>query len=42
MNEIAEDLWTAPLLRGRNLTGRSLAEEFGDRPALLLFVRHLG
>jgi hypothetical protein len=42
MNEVPLELWTAAPLAGRNLTGSSLAELFGDRVELLLFVRHLG
>jgi len=42
MTFIPEELWTAPILQGRNLAARSLAAELGSEPALLVFVRHLG
>ena len=29
-------------LRGRNLVGSNLAEELGEAPALLVFLRHYG
>lgn len=29
-------------IRGRNLTGATLAEELGAAPTLLAFLRHLG
>jgi hypothetical protein len=29
-------------IEGRNLTGRTLSEEIGDAPTLLVFLRHLG
>lgn len=41
-------MWTIPdsasqhPIRGRNLTGGTLAEELGVSPTVLAFLRHLG
>ena len=42
MARLTAELWNAPILQGRNLTGTSLAEELAEGPTLLLFLRHLG
>lgn len=42
MQVIPVDLWAAQDLTGRNLQATSLADELGDDPTLLVFLRHLG
>ncbi len=41
MHEIPAPVWTAEV-RGSNLKGSSLAEEIGEAPTRLVFLRHLG
>lgn len=41
MNEISQDLLEIPI-EGVNLTGETLADQIGDRPTLLIFLRHFG
>jgi hypothetical protein len=41
MNLISEQLLNHPI-EGVNLSGRTLKEELGDVPKLLVFLRHFG
>jgi len=42
MEQIPEAVWASPVTSRLNADNHTLAEELGEQPTLLIFLRHLG